>query len=304
LPAVVVKMGPQAGRRVELAPEVVIGRQNADLVLEDPEVSRRHAVVRRSGGSAVVEDLHSTNGTFVNGERIRESVTIRAGDELRVGQTTLEIEADAGVDETVVSTPVRPDLISRTKMRASRDAVSTRAPRPVSEREESTQPLPHRTPKRGSRPVASNKSRLPMGIAVLAAIVGVIAYAALTARPAQSGFTARANDACAAVQRSGEGVDLSSDPTRGELEHARTLRLQALGAMRAAGRPEDNAEQVARFLSAFGETNASITRLQGAIGSHRAEVGRALRRLRDDVRVESELATKAGISACGGLAIG
>jgi hypothetical protein len=67
----VVKTGPEAGRRVELDLEVAIGRQDGDLVVEDPEVSRRHAVLRRSGGSVVVEDLDSTNGTFVNGERIR-----------------------------------------------------------------------------------------------------------------------------------------------------------------------------------------------------------------------------------------
>jgi len=47
---------------------VAIGRQDADLVLQDPEVSRRHALLRRSGKTVVVEDLDSTNGTFVNGE--------------------------------------------------------------------------------------------------------------------------------------------------------------------------------------------------------------------------------------------
>jgi pSer/pThr/pTyr-binding forkhead associated (FHA) protein len=41
----VVKTGPEAGRRVELDLEVAIGRQDGDLVVEDPEVSRRHAVL-------------------------------------------------------------------------------------------------------------------------------------------------------------------------------------------------------------------------------------------------------------------
>jgi pSer/pThr/pTyr-binding forkhead associated (FHA) protein len=66
LPAVVVTSGPEAGRRVELGVEMAIGRQDGDLVLEDPEVSRRHAMLRPSGESVVVEDLDSTNGTFVN----------------------------------------------------------------------------------------------------------------------------------------------------------------------------------------------------------------------------------------------
>ena len=304
MPAVVVKMGPQAGRRVQLAPEVVIGRQNADLVLEDPEVSRRHAVLRRSGDSVLIEDLDSTNGTFVNGERIGAPMRVRSGDELRVGQTTLQIELDGRADDTVVSTPMRPDRIPRTEMRAAHDAIRERAPRRLSEREETTQPLPDRTPEGGSRRARPNRSWFAIGAVVLAAIGGVIAYAARTDPPIDSDFTARANDACAAVERSDGGVDLSSTPTRGELEHARNVRLQALGAIRAAGRPADNVQTVARFLSALGETNASITRLEGAIGSGNGTVGRVLRRVREDVRVERELAAKAGVAACGGLAVG
>jgi pSer/pThr/pTyr-binding forkhead associated (FHA) protein len=94
---------------VELGVEVAIGREDADLVLDDPEVSRRHAMLRRSGESVVVEDLDSTNGTFVNGERIRTPVTVGPGDQVRVGRTTLEIEPDWRADDTVVSTPPRPD---------------------------------------------------------------------------------------------------------------------------------------------------------------------------------------------------
>jgi pSer/pThr/pTyr-binding forkhead associated (FHA) protein len=94
LPTVVVKTGSEAGRRLELGGAVAIGRQDGDLVLEDPEVSRRHAVLRREGESIVVEDLDSTNGTFVNGERIRSPLPIGPGDLVRVGRTTLEIEPD------------------------------------------------------------------------------------------------------------------------------------------------------------------------------------------------------------------
>lgn len=151
----VVKSGPEAGRRVELDVEMAIGRQDGDLVLEDPEVSRRHAVLRRSGGSVVVEDLESTNGTFVNGERIRSPREVLPGDQVRVGRTTFEIEPDPraddtvvsrpedGVDHTIVSLPLPPGRIS------SAQEVPPREPR--TDFQDGTQPLPSPGASHGSR---------------------------------------------------------------------------------------------------------------------------------------------------------
>lgn len=303
MPAIVVKVGPEAGRRMELDAEVAIGRQNVDLVLQDPEVSRRHAVLRRSGDSVVIEDLGSTNGTFVNGERIREPTTVRSGDEVRVGRTTLAIEPHWRADDTVVSAPLRPDQIPA-EVRASLDRGSERESRdPLREHRESTQPLPSRMPEGGARPTRSNRRGFAIGAVVLTAILGIVAYAGLADRSAESEFAARANDACAAVQPSSRGVDLSSDPTRGELERARDTRLEALGVLRTLGRPDEGTVAVSRFLSAFGETNTSIMHLEDAIGSRKANVGRALRSLREDVDVERELAAGAGIAGCGGVGI-
>jgi len=296
LPALVVKTGPEAGRRVELGFEVAIGRQDGDLVLEDPEVSRRHAVLRRSGESVIVEDLESTNGTFVNGERIRGPITVGAGDQVRVGRTTLEIESDRRADDTIVSTPLRPDLMRSAEAPPPVDALS-------GEDEDATQPLPSRMLESDLRPARSNRKWFAVGTVALAVLLGVIAYAALVDRPLENDFAVRANDACAAVQRPDGDVDLSPTPTRGELQRARNLRLQALGAIRALERPEQDAVLVSRFLSAFGETNASITRLERAIGADNHKVARALRSLRGDVGDERDLAAKAGIAGCGGLAI-
>jgi len=292
----VVKTGPEAGRRVELGVEMAIGRQDGDLVLEDPEVSRRHAVLRRSGESVVVEDLDSTNGTFVNGERIRGPITVGAGDKVRVGRTTLEIEPDRRADETMVSMPLPPDPMTVAEARTSGDPVSV-------EHEDATQPLPSRMPASDLRPVRSNRRWFVVGAAALAVLLGAIAYAAFVDRPAENAFASSANDACAVVQRSEGGVDLSRTPTRGELQRALNVRLQALGAIRALERPEQDAVMASNFLSGLGETNASITRLERAIGSGDHEVSHALRSLRVDVRDERELAAKAGIAGCGGLAI-
>jgi Inner membrane component of T3SS, cytoplasmic domain len=296
LPSVVVTSGPEAGRRVELGQEVAIGRQDADLVVEDPEVSRRHAVLRPSGGSVVVEDLDSTNGTFVNGERIRTPITVGPGDQVRVGRTVLEIEPEQRADDTIVSPPLRPDQIPSSEARPSADVLSE-------EHEDATQPLPSRTLESGSRPARPNRRWLGVAAAAMVVLLGVIAYVALVDRSAEIDFAISANDACTAVQRQDPGLDLSRAPTRGELQHARNLRLQALGAIRALGLPDEDAVAVSRFLSAFGETNASIAGLERAIGADNRAVARAMRRLRGDVRDERELAAEAGIAGCGGLAI-
>jgi pSer/pThr/pTyr-binding forkhead associated (FHA) protein len=296
LPAVVVKTGPEAGRRVELGVEVVIGRQDADLVLEDPEVSRRHAVLRRSGESVVIEDLDSTNGTFVEGERIRKPITVGPGDEVRVGRTTLEIEPDWRAAETVASPALEPDQIRSAEERPSGD--------PVAEHEDvtTTQPLPSRMLEGGVRPARSNRSWFAVGAVVVLVLLGVIAYARPLDRPPENDFAARANDACTTVQQSGRGVDLGGNPTRRGLEGSRNTRLKALDAIRALEPPEQDAV-LGRFLSAFGETNASITRLERAIGAGKRKVAHARRSLRGDVEDERELAAAAGIAGCGGLAI-
>ena len=296
MPAVVVKTGPEAGRRVELGVEVVIGRQDADLVLRDPEVSRRHAVLRRSGESVVIEDLDSTNGTFVKGERIRRPITVGPGDQVRIGRTTLEIEPDWQAAETVVLPTLQPDEIRSAEARPSVD--------PAAEHEDAirTQPLPSRMLESALRPARSNRSWFAVGAVVLLVLLGVIAYARPLDRPAENDFAARANDACTTVQQSGRGVDLGGNPTRRGLEGARNTRLKALDAIRALEPSEHDAVLVDRFLSAFGETNASITRLERTIGGGKRKVARARQSLRGDVRDERELAAVAGIAGCGGLA--
>ena len=93
MPALVVRSGPLAGRRVEVGAELVLGREHADVTLDDEEVSRRHAVVRPVPGGLEVEDLGSLNGTWVNGARIERAARLAPGDELRVGTITLAVEA-------------------------------------------------------------------------------------------------------------------------------------------------------------------------------------------------------------------
>jgi hypothetical protein len=81
------------GRRIPVADRpVVIGRlSSCDIPLGDPQVSRRHAEVRRDPEGFTVFDLGSTNGTVVNGSPVRER-RLADGDELRIGSATIRFE--------------------------------------------------------------------------------------------------------------------------------------------------------------------------------------------------------------------
>lgn len=110
--------GPQEGEELELTGPAVIGRSstNAGVVIRDSEASRRHASVIPEGDSLNVEDLGSTNGTYVNEERIEGRRSIVVGDQLRIGRTVLElavaepaageeVEAPPAVDEVAAAEP-------------------------------------------------------------------------------------------------------------------------------------------------------------------------------------------------------
>ncbi len=84
--------GPGAGLQVRLDRPVVIGRdEGADIVLQDGEASRSHARVSpATDGSAVVEDLDSANGTFLNHNEVQGPARLDPGDELLIGVTVIE----------------------------------------------------------------------------------------------------------------------------------------------------------------------------------------------------------------------
>ena len=77
---------------VGLAPFEVGRDSESGLVLPDPEVSRRHARLESRDGIIFVRDLESSNGTFLNGERVREPIEVRVGDEIDMGTTRLTVE--------------------------------------------------------------------------------------------------------------------------------------------------------------------------------------------------------------------
>jgi len=82
----------QRGRVYELADEVTVGRApGCGVSLPDSTVSQLHARVFRRDGSFYVEDLGSTNGTWLNRGRVGAAVPLKRGDRVRVGSTLLEV---------------------------------------------------------------------------------------------------------------------------------------------------------------------------------------------------------------------
>lgn len=88
--ALLVLSGSEIGRVIEIdEPLVTIGRSGCDVILDDPELSRRHARIRIRGAQGELEDMGSTNGTFVGSDRIDKTVAIENRSKFRVGGVEL-----------------------------------------------------------------------------------------------------------------------------------------------------------------------------------------------------------------------
>lgn len=85
----VVRRGPQPNQSYDLNKDIVtLGRDiTNDIVINDPEVSRHHLRMTRGAGGFTMEDLGSTNGTFVNGQRLTGARPLRPGDMIGLGET-------------------------------------------------------------------------------------------------------------------------------------------------------------------------------------------------------------------------
>ncbi|MDR0782783.1 MAG: FHA domain-containing protein [Propionibacteriaceae bacterium] len=86
--------GAHAGDRLQLVPKVRIGRSDAcELVLSDDYVSSMHAILsRQDNGTWVIRDLGSTNGTYVNGNRLQDPTIVGPADIIRVGEVQMRLE--------------------------------------------------------------------------------------------------------------------------------------------------------------------------------------------------------------------
>jgi pSer/pThr/pTyr-binding forkhead associated (FHA) protein len=177
--------GAGAGRMVALAGPVTVGRAgDADLVLADELVSRHHAQVAPSGSGAVVEDLGSRNGTFVNGEAVHGPTHLVPGDQLQVGVTLVELRSDTQIAERpsavhrvpppLAVSPRTPDYLPGTDPRPPVPAGPGRpaAPDPVAEG-------PGGRPRHELDPLLDSRTKgkartAPLALFVLVALVLII----------------------------------------------------------------------------------------------------------------------------------
>ena len=106
----VMRAGPNPGKTIPIEKsEIFIGRDIAnDVLINDAEVSRRHARISIQAGNYVIEDLGSTNGTFVNGQKLAGPRVLKVGDTVMFGENvslTFEMKA-YDPNATLISAPV------------------------------------------------------------------------------------------------------------------------------------------------------------------------------------------------------
>jgi FHA domain len=91
--SLVVTAGPLTGTRITLGDQpILIGRaDDSTLVLTDDFASSRHARLTNRGGQWYVEDLGSTNGTYLDQQRVQGPLLVGPGQPIRIGQTALEL---------------------------------------------------------------------------------------------------------------------------------------------------------------------------------------------------------------------
>lgn len=122
--------------------ETSFGRGTASTVrLDDSEVSRKHATISLQGDGLIIKDEGSANGTFVNGKRIEGTVSLRDGDEIRLGKTVLKLQvvATEDISPTVLAPEEVPALIiepepealASTQISDSEDAPKKRSKLPL-----------------------------------------------------------------------------------------------------------------------------------------------------------------------------
>jgi hypothetical protein len=146
----VMRSGPTVGKTFPLdAQEVTIGRDAVNIVaINDGEVSRKHARMELRGSTYVIQDLGSTNGTFVNGTRITGMQVINPGDTVAFGEgIVLVLENVGDVNATILSAKAPPVSVQR----------PTPAPAPVPAPAPAPAPAPVYMPPPAPAPVYSGQ---------------------------------------------------------------------------------------------------------------------------------------------------
>jgi hypothetical protein len=179
----VIRYGPFPSQEYLLPDHTVtIGREPAnDIALTDPEISRRHARIMYQAGRYVVEDLGSTNGTFVNGRRISEPVVLKPGDVVDFAEYVGFTFATA-VDP-LHNTLLEPDRSEAGLATAMRPRPAAVTPPPVTEAPAYTPPVAPTTavppPVAPAKPAANYPLRLLAGCGCLLFLLAFLCAATI-----------------------------------------------------------------------------------------------------------------------------
>lgn len=186
----VMQTGPNPGKIYELQKEeIYIGRDvNNDIVVNDAEISRKHArLILRSGGY-VLEDLGSTNGTFVNGERLMGPHMLRPGETILMGENvSLAFESGFDADATMVSGAAQPPTyVAPASLAASKPETYTPSPQaaPAPQRQTYTGKIPAdpadlHLEQVVEEPRRDNRTLIYIGCGVLVVLLCIVATSAL-----------------------------------------------------------------------------------------------------------------------------
>lgn len=142
------RLGEEGGQEVELGPQAIVGRlETNDVSVNDKSVSREHAKLSRLRDGYVLEDLDSTNGTFVNGHRITEPVLLQPGDAVTFGAVEFGYEMNSAQREGAQSGSAATSTFNAVPPVATPDFQPTFGPAPAG-----PEPLPPSSPD-SSRPL-------------------------------------------------------------------------------------------------------------------------------------------------------
>ena len=168
------RSGPTPGKTFPLEKEeILLGRDLAnDIPISDPEISRRHVRFIMQGASILIEDLGSTNGTFLNGQRISSPQQLRAGDVITLGEDIVLAVEPEGFD---------PDA---TVVKSQADLTARAIPQPAPSNQRQPEPMPHPVSQPAPVPAAypeqavraqKTKKKMPAWLIVLIVAIVVIA---------------------------------------------------------------------------------------------------------------------------------
>ena len=161
----VMRSGPNPGKVYQLeASEIVIGRDSSNgVAINDGEISRKHAKLSLHGAAYVIQDLGSTNGTFVNGQRLTGTQVLNPGDSISFGENISAVyEAASDPNATVISSAQAPKTAA-----PARKPAAAPAPTPAYSGQVPAGPLP-------TAAAPAKKKKFPIWLIILIIFVLVI----------------------------------------------------------------------------------------------------------------------------------